>query len=65
MAIEWALMTCGPIEIPDARIIRIKNTLSLNEIYVSKSILEEIRDRVEVIGEFIDIYDERGELIDF
>lgn len=65
MAIEWALMTCGPIEIPDTRIVRIKNTLSLNEIYVSKSILEEIKDKIEIIGEFIDICDERGELVDF
>lgn len=65
MAIKWALMTCGPIEISHARIVRIKNTLNLNEIYVSKSVLDEIKDRVEVIGEFIDICDERGELVDF
>ncbi|MGB9682427.1 MAG: DUF2088 domain-containing protein [bacterium] len=64
-AIEWALKTCGPIEIEDARIIRIKNTLSLSELYVSKSVLEEIRDRVEIIGDFMDTCNEKGELTDF
>jgi len=64
-AIEWALKTCGPIEIENAKIIRIKDTLSLSELYVSKSILDEINDRVEVIGDFVDICDERGELIPF
>jgi hypothetical protein len=64
-AIEWALMTCGPIELLEARVIRIKNTLSLSELYISKSLLEEIKDRVEVIGDFVDICDNSGELIEF
>lgn len=64
-AIEWALMTSGPIDISNARIIRIKNTLSLNELYVSKSVLEKIKDKIEIIGEFTDICDEKGELIAF
>ncbi len=64
-AIEWALMTCGPIDISNARIIRIKNTLSLNELYISKSILEEIKNKIEIIGDFTDILDEKGELIKF
>ncbi|MCX7795129.1 MAG: DUF2088 domain-containing protein [bacterium] len=64
-AIEWALRTCGPIEIERAKIIRIKNTLSLSELYVSESVLAEIKDRVEVIGDFVDICDESGELIPF
>lgn len=64
-AIEWALRTCGPINIERARVIRIKNTLSLGELYVSESILEEIKDRVEIIGDFVDICDKEGELIPF
>lgn len=64
-AIEWALRTCGPIDIEKARIIRIKNTLSLGELYVSESVLEEIKDKVEIISNFIEICDERGELIPF
>ncbi|MBC7319044.1 DUF2088 domain-containing protein [bacterium] len=64
-AIEWALRTCGPIDIEKAKIIRIKNTLSLSELYVSESVLREIKDRVEVIGDFIDICDDKGELIPF
>jgi len=64
-AIEWALRTCGPIDMERAKIIRIKNTLSLSELYVSGSILDEIKDKVEVIGNFVDICDEKGELITF
>lgn len=64
-AIEWALRTCGPIDIERARIVRIKNTLSLSELYVSESILDEIKDKIEVIGSFVDICDEKGELIPF
>ncbi|MGC8971588.1 MAG: DUF2088 domain-containing protein [bacterium] len=64
-AIEWALRTCGPIDIEDAKIIRIKNTLTLSELYVSQSVIDEIKDKVEVIGNFIDICDEKGELLPF
>jgi len=64
-AIEWALKTCGPIEIPDARVIRIKNTLTLSELYASRSVLAEIKDKVEIIGDFLEICNEEGELVDF
>jgi hypothetical protein len=64
-AIEWALKTCGPIEIPDARVIRIKNTLTLSELYASRSVLAEIKDKVEITGDFLEICNEEGELVDF
>ena len=66
-AVEYALRTCGPIEPENARIIRIKNTLELGEIYVSQSILEEIRDNrnIEVIGEFRDLFGDGSELVHF
>jgi len=41
-AMMYALRASGPIDIPDARIIRIKNTLKLDEMYVSAAVLREI-----------------------
>lgn len=65
VALEYALMTCGPIEPEDAKIIRIKDTLHLAEMYVSRAVLDEIKDQsnIEIIGEFIDILDDKDELI--
>jgi hypothetical protein len=64
-ALEYALRTCGPIEPEHARIIRIKDTLHLDEMYVSKAVLNELQHQsnIEVIGEFVDILDHRGKLI--
>lgn len=65
-AIEIALKTCGPIAPQDARVIRIKDTLHLGEMYVSQAVLDEIQHlpNIEVIGEFVDILD-HDELIKF
>lgn len=57
-ALEYALMTCGPIEYKSTRIIRIKDTLSLGELYVSRRALDEIKNnKIEVIGDFLDLFD--------
>ncbi|TDT62762.1 DUF362 domain-containing protein [Fonticella tunisiensis] len=66
-AIQYALRTCGPIDIKNARIVRIKNTLKLDEIYVSSSLLQEIQDKpgIDIVGEFVDILNEKGELTEF
>jgi hypothetical protein len=42
-AIETALRTCGPIYVTDARIVRIKNTLELERLWVSESLAEEVK----------------------
>ena len=57
-AVEYALRTCGPIEPAKARIIRIKNTLKLDEIYVSESVLDEIKhnSNIRILGEFKDMF---------
>jgi hypothetical protein len=67
LAVKYALATCGPVDAEQARIVRIKNTLKLDELYVSESLLDEIKDRqdIEIIGEFNDIFDENGELNQF
>jgi len=48
-AVEAALKTCSLNRIENARIIRIKNTLDMENIQVSPSVFEEIKDKVEVI----------------
>jgi len=65
VALEYALRTCGPVEPENAKVIRIKDTLHLGEMYVSRAVLDEIKDRsnIEVIGEFIDILDDKDEFI--
>lgn len=64
MAVRYALMTCGPVEAHNARIVRIKNTLKLDEFYVSESVLNEIKENkdIEIIGEYNKIFDGNGEL---
>jgi hypothetical protein len=67
LAVNYALMTCGPVESEKAKIVRIKNTLKLDELYVSEALLNEVkRDKsIEMIGECDDIFDEQGELKEF
>jgi hypothetical protein len=66
-AYVYALRTCGPVEIDKVRVIRIKNTLHIDEIYVSESVLTEISDRddIEVIGTFDPLFNPDGSLIEF
>jgi hypothetical protein len=63
-ALEYALRTCGPIEPEKAKIIRIKDTLHLSTMYVSKPVLDEIQHRqnIKVLGDFVDIFNHQGEL---
>lgn len=67
IAVNYALMTCGPIEAEKARIVRIKNTLKLDELYISKELLKEIKkdQSIEIIGEFDEIFNEYGEIKEF
>lgn len=48
-ALEIALRACGPVSQGAERIVRIRDTLSLEQLYVSAAILEEIRGRVTVL----------------
>jgi hypothetical protein len=56
-ALEYALKPCGLLSAADAKIIKIQNTLILNELWVSKPILREIRekDSIEVTDEIQEI----------
>lgn len=52
LAIQAAIQTCNNIDYNHPRIVRIKNTLKLDEIYISESLLEEAREnrRMEILG---------------
>jgi hypothetical protein len=52
-AFKIALRSCGHLKRGDERIVRIKDTLHLGEVYVSKAILDEIRksEGMEIIKE--------------
>jgi hypothetical protein len=56
-ALEYALKPCGIADPAQARIIRIKNTLTLDELWVSQKVLEELRsqEHIEVTDESMDL----------
>lgn len=67
-AIRLAIRTCARIDWRTARVVRIKDTLSLNEFEVSESVLPDIRDNAEVqiLSEpYALSFDEEGYLKDF
>lgn len=63
----YALRSCGYIQPGEERIIRAKDTLHLNELYVSDRILNEIKDRpnIEIIKTGVDLMNQHGSLCDF
>jgi len=44
-AIEWAFLTAGVLDPEKARVVRIKNTLHLDEIYISESLVPELQGK--------------------
>jgi hypothetical protein len=47
-AIATALTTVGPIEPWEARVIRIKNTLEMEELQVSEALMDELKGRSDI-----------------
>ena len=66
-ALSFALRSCGPIPQEELRIMRIRDTLHLGELYASGVILDELRrrDDIEVVGQAVDLFDSKGELAAF
>ena len=66
-AFEIALRSCGHVPEARERIVRILDTLHLEEVYVSPAILSEIsnEERIEVLGPGPDLFDEAGRLTAF
>lgn len=44
LAIQAAILTCNKINYNNPRIVRIKNTLSIGEIYISESLVKEVEE---------------------
>ena len=63
-AVRYAMRTWGPVDAVEASIIRIKNTLHLDELYVSQPVLHQCA-HLEPIGEEQDIFTAAGELRPF
>jgi len=66
-ALILALRNCGTVTSGNERIIRIKNTLHLNELYVSDKILEEIESNleIEIIKKNSPLFNDNNEFSDF
>jgi hypothetical protein len=63
-AVELACRAAGAGSEETVRLVRIRNTLHLDELLVSAAVLNEIRDRagVTLIGELIPLWDETGRM---
>jgi hypothetical protein len=66
-AMQLALRNCGVLDPGNERIIRIKDTAHLNELYVSDAVLEEIKDKsgIELINGKTKSYNSEKSLILF
>jgi hypothetical protein len=61
-AFTLALKACGRIAAGKERVVRIRDTLHCGEVQVSEAVLDDIRDKVEILRGPEEIFDERGEL---
>lgn len=66
-SLEFALRGCGQTSPEKAKIVRIKNTLKLDELYVSQTVLDEIRaaNGIRITGEWVRLFTETGKLEKF
>lgn len=67
-ALRLAIRTCTKIDYSKARVARIRDTLSLNELEISESLIPDVinRDDVEIVSEPYDLqFDKDGYLEDF
>ncbi|MCK5072715.1 MAG: hypothetical protein KAQ98_04760 [Bacteriovoracaceae bacterium] len=62
-ACETAIRSLGEFDPDKIRIVYIKDTLHLSEIYVSKAVYEDIKDEVTTISDYAEIFTKSGELI--
>ncbi len=58
LAVKAAIKTCNAFDLKNTKIVRIKNTLELGEIWISESLVEKVKEREE-----IDILSEPAEMI--
>ena len=63
-AFDWGIRASHDPHKPK-KIVRIKDTLHVSELYVSAAALAEIKDRVEILGEAVNLFDDQDSLIAF
>jgi hypothetical protein len=63
-AFEWGIRASHDPYNPK-KIVRITDTLHVSEMYVSDAALTEVKDRVEILSEPLNLFDEQGSLIAF
>ncbi len=56
--LNYALRSCGLADINNPRIIRIKNTLTLDKIWVSQAVLDELthQEHIEIVDENMELF---------
>jgi hypothetical protein len=66
-AFELALRSCGFINPGEEKVIRIKNTLHLDEMFVSQAVLNILRDKpgIEIIKENANMFNSENEFVTF
>jgi hypothetical protein len=67
-ALDFAMATAGPIDSGNVRIVWIKNTSHLNEMFISKGLLTEAKEKenLEISGNAFEMeFDEHGHLVEF
>jgi hypothetical protein len=64
-AFVLALRACGPVPPGKARIVRIRDTLHLREVYVSRAVFDEGPESLRPVSEFSNLFDDEGELSPF
>lgn len=63
-AFDWGVRASHDPHKPK-KIIRIKDTLHVSEMYVSPAALEEVKNRVEILSEPVNLFDDQDSLIEF
>jgi hypothetical protein len=63
-ALEWGIRASHDPHKPK-KLVRIIDTLHVSEMYVSEPALEEVKDKVEILSEPVNLFDQQGSLIPF
>lgn len=63
-ALEWGIRGSHDPHKPK-KLVRITDTLHLDEMYVSEPALEEVKGKVEIVGNPVSLFDQQGSLIPF
>ena len=63
--LKYAFRACGKPNNRELKIIRIKDTLHLGEIYVSETVINDIKIEFDILNETVNLLDKNGNLTSF